>query len=304
MSETYRQGDRVKHQTKTDWGLGEVLKDPVDDKVEVIFEDLGPPSRKFKVSLAPLVKVHGEEGRSEYLTALVKRHLRPVSGRSGSRASTVISFDRAVKKFVRFFPGGFCDPRFKAEERNYKVEAHEQLVNALGREQLGAFVQSGSYAEISKLAQAAVNATNLISPYEKLWLKNGIQTPLRQQLFSVTLNAFLYGDTPMSTRFESFAKMLYDIGAAKWPVATYFSFLACPGEHIFLKPEVTKLAAEILGYDIRYEPRVNWATYERVLGLAAEIKARLSALGQEELVPNDMIDVQSFIWVVGNYEDE
>jgi hypothetical protein len=80
--------------------------------------------------------------------------------------------------------------------------------------------------------------------------------------------------------------------------------LACPGEHIFLKPEVTQLAAEILSYDIRYEPRVNWATYERVLGLAAEIKARLSALGQEELVPKDMIDVQSFIWVVGNYEDE
>jgi hypothetical protein len=76
-------------------------------------------------------------------------------------------------------------------------------------------VQSGSYGEICKLAQAAVNATNVISPYEKLWLKSGIQTPLSQQLFSVTLSAFLCGDTPMSTRFESFAKMLYDIGAAK-----------------------------------------------------------------------------------------
>jgi hypothetical protein len=68
MSETYRQGDRVKHQTKIDWGLGEVLKDPVDDKVEVIFEDLDPPLKKINVSVVPLVKVDGEEGRSEYLT--------------------------------------------------------------------------------------------------------------------------------------------------------------------------------------------------------------------------------------------
>ncbi len=54
---------------------------------------------------------------------------------------------------------------------------------------------------------------------------------------------------------KSFAlQMPYDIGAAKWTVATYFLFLAFPDSRIFVKPEVTKHAARVLGIDIAYEP--------------------------------------------------
>jgi hypothetical protein len=141
--------------------------------------------------------------------------------------------------------------------------------------------------------------TNLISLYEILWLQNGVDSPGRQQLVSTALDNLLWSEAPMAKRFELFAQMLYDIGAAKWPVATYFLFLAFPGTQIFLKPEETKLAAKICRVDIQYVPEVNWTTYAEVLRLAEEIRARLIQRGQENLIPEDMIDVQSFIWVTG-----
>ena len=41
--------------------------------------------------------------------------------------------------------------------------------------------------------------------------------------------------------------MLYDIGVAKWPIATYFWFITYPDTHVFVKPEVTKHAALMAG---------------------------------------------------------
>jgi hypothetical protein len=34
-----------------------------------------------------------------------------------------------------------------------------------------------------------------------------------------------------------------------WPVLTVFGFIAEPGRHMFLKPSVTRLAAQAYGFD-------------------------------------------------------
>ena len=132
-----------------------------------------------------------------------------------------------------------------------------------------------------------------------MWLADALTTEGRHQLFAQELLALLYGDETLQCRFERYTKMLYDIGAAKWTIATYFLFLASPETQIFLKPEVTKHAAKMLGVDIDYRPEVNWSTYSRVLRLAETLKHKLSEEKREELMPRDMIDVQSFIWVIG-----
>lgn len=301
MTELYKRGERVKHTVKTDWGLGEVLEDQVGDRVQVIFEDADLKS--FAVSVAPFIRVTGEECKSEYLTALVKRHLRKDRKMGATQLSAVLSFDGAVHKFLKSFPTGFHDKKYLDNERDYKVKAHERLLTLLGREQMETLMSSHHYDEIWNRARTVVNETNLISPYEKLWLKNGVDSPGRQQLFSTAVSTLLWSEAPMAERFESFARMLYDIGAAKWPIATYLLFLAFPDTQIFLKPEVTKLVAKIFRKDIRYVPTVNWTTYAEVLNLAEDIKTRLIQLGHENLIPKDMIDVQSFIWVVGAYDD-
>jgi hypothetical protein len=303
VTELYKRGDRVKHKTRTDWGLGEVLDEQVGDKIQVIFEDADPNLKTFAVSVAPFIKVTWEECRSEYLSGLVKRHLRQGHSKAGAPIGAVPSFDLAVQKFLRFFPAGFHDAKYQADERDYKFKAHGLMLGLLGRDQMLALMGSRRYEEIWRRARKLVDqkTTNLINLYEILWLRSGVNSPSRQQLFSTALDNLLWSEDAMAKCFESFAQMLYAIGAAKWLVATYFLFLAFPDNQIFPKPEVTKLAAKICRADIQYVLEVNWTTYAKVLLLTEEIKARLIQRRQENLIPRDMIDVQSFIWVIGAY---
>jgi hypothetical protein len=100
------------------------------------------------------------------------------------------------------------------------------------------------------------------------------------------------------------SRNLHRLGESQVAGGDVFSFLAFPDSHIFfVKPEVTKLAAKVCRKDIRYVPEVNWTTYAEVLRLAEDIKTRLIQRGQENLIPKDMIDVQSLIWVIGAYDD-
>jgi hypothetical protein len=88
---------------------------------------------------------------------------------------------------------------------------------------------------------------------------------------------------------------------AKWTVVTYLPFLWRPEEHMFLKPEVTKDFAERVGHPFafHYEPRLDIAVYDSLLDLASKTANELA-----DMRPRDRIDVQSFIWVVGDYNDE
>jgi hypothetical protein len=103
--------------------------------------------------------------------------------------------------------------------------------------------------------------------------------------------------------YEPYAQAVIDLPAPKgrvatWPVATILPFLAQPDRHVCIKPEVTKNAANRLGFHLHYEPEPNWRTYEAALRLAAIFRDKLATLK-----PRDMIDVQSFIYVAcGGYE--
>ncbi len=81
------------------------------------------------------------------------------------------------------------------------------------------------------------------------------------------------------------------------PVVTVFGFLAQPSQHIYLKPKATKAAAEAYGFDLQYLSRPSWETYASLLGFAAVLREDLA-----DLKPRDMIDIQSFIWVLGSSE--
>jgi hypothetical protein len=77
-----------------------------------------------------------------------------------------------------------------------------------------------------------------------------------------------------------------------WPLVTVWGFIALPDCHIFLKPNVTRLAAEAYGYDFEYQSRPNWSSYSSLRGFAERVRNDTRDLG-----PRDMIDLQSFIWV-------
>jgi hypothetical protein len=82
-----------------------------------------------------------------------------------------------------------------------------------------------------------------------------------------------------------------------WPLVTIFGFIAQPETHIFLKPNVTRIAARKYGFEFQYHSKPNWNTYAGLLEFAATIRRDL-----RDLRPRDMIDLQSFIWVQGSDE--
>ena len=88
--------------------------------------------------------------------------------------------------------------------------------------------------------------------------------------------------------------------AAKWTVVTYLPFLWKPDTRMFLKPEVTKLFADRVGHEfaLRYRADLDIEVYRCLLDLVACTRRAI-----KELQPRDNIDLQSFVWVVGDYSE-
>lgn len=207
------------------------------------------------------------------------------------------SFDQLRAGFLKMFPAGFQDPKYLEEERNYKVKACEQLRKTIGRDELEALIADGAYDEVVRRAGRVVQATNLLYKSEIVALKEGLDDHGRVEAFAKVLHDLLYGSAPFRERFERFARVLEQIGAASWPTATYFPFLADPAEHMFLKPRTTRAMAAACQFDLRYHSALNFETYSRLQGLTAHLQERLA-----DLEPRDNIDVHSFMWRAVKYE--
>jgi hypothetical protein len=107
-------------------------------------------------------------------------------------------------------------------------------------------------------------------------------------------------DVPEEKSFTSYLDLLQAApsktpgkNAITWPIATILPYLANPASHLFLKPIATQAAAERLGFDLQYQAALNWKTYQRALELAEGLQAALASHGCR-----DLIDVQSFMWVM------
>lgn len=279
----YTKGDRVKHPTKDDWGLGEVLENSNGDTVRVFFVGAGEKTLSLKYVLP--IKVEGDEADNAVLD-----NLKISKSASGIKYQ---SLPQSIQFFLKEFPEGFYGKKFKEHEREYKEKAHALGRELLGKAELWGLLESEGYSEIIKRALKVTNATNLIFPNEKMSLKDGLQTPEAQQNFSNALYKLLYSEEELENRFTDFYKVLENIGAAKWTTATYFLFIIHPEKYMFVKPTITQFSSELCGYEVNYKPQLNWLTYKSVLGFSEYIKSEIS-----ELKPRDMIDVQSFMWCI------
>ena len=129
-----------------------------------------------------------------------------------------------------------------------------------------------------------------------------MRVPAGARTFAEGLYDFLHGTGGLRARFERWVAGVDELPRRQtrvltWPLVTVFGFIAQPDVHVFLKPRVTRIAADAYAYDFRYTARPDWATYESLLAFARQI-----AIDNSDLRPRDMIDLQSFIWVQGSDE--
>ncbi|MET0802070.1 MAG: hypothetical protein ABWZ53_13000 [Actinomycetota bacterium] len=206
------------------------------------------------------------------------------------------------RRFREFYPGGFYDEDYVVMERLYKREAHQRWNRALGRTQLRSLLNAGEVEEIATTAVGIESRTNLLFSFEKMAVRDAIKTESGAEVFSKGLFDWLYGGGTERAKFERWCDVVDELPrrqtrVATWPVVTVFGFIARPRTHIFLKPNVTRAAADRYGFDFPYRSRPGWDTYRALLDFAKTIRTDLA-----DWRPRDMIDIQSFIWVTGSSE--
>ncbi len=212
------------------------------------------------------------------------------------------SAKRCRKLFLQFFPKGFEDEKYFGWERGYKQAAREQWSEALNQAAFRLLLKNKKFAEISAHAVRIESKTNLLFSFEKMALRDAVKSSDGARMFAEGLYEFLHGVGKTENKFERWRETVAALPRKQtrvltWTNLTVFPFLAQPETHIFLKPNTTRNAAREYGFAFQYESQPSWETYENLLEFAETIRR-----DQSDLRPRDMIDLQSFIWVVGSEE--
>ena len=211
---------------------------------------------------------------------------------------------RCRRKFLRFFRQGFQDETYVEWERGYKWAAHEAWTRALGEHDYRSRLNGGDFQGIATDAVRLESRTNLLFSFEKMALRDAVKSPDGACLFARGLFDYVYGRGELESRFTRWAETVAALPRRQtrvltWPLVTVFGFIGDPITHIFLKPNVTRVAAREYGFPFEYTSQPTFETYRSLLDFASTVRRDL-----RDLRPRDMIDLQSFMWVQGSDEYE
>jgi hypothetical protein len=292
-------GACVRHLKCSDWGLGLVLSLRAGNKVDVYFER--HPSNavvtlKADPSLIRLSKTAPTPPLIQYRDRLFTPVKKSKHRNKAPPPPPEITHQEAVRRFLALFPRGFRDDAYIEQERNYKMAAHSIFADGLPARERAKLLKSGEVANLIDRLQYIEGKTNLLSPFEKARLRDGLRDHRTAMPFLGALFAMLDAPVITEAHFNALARSIEALPAPRgrvdtWPIATIFPFLAQPDRHMFLKPIVTKAAAARVGIDLFYEANLNWKTYSQTLELGRVLLKELAPYGCR-----DMIDVQSFVW--------
>ena len=201
-----------------------------------------------------------------------------------------VGFDGAMSRYLRYYPSGLRGTASTSSERAYKERAVEHLRSVVSPAQ-AAEADDGLSAQV---ARGGIQ-TNMLSPFEA--------ARLRDTLLGAGGGQFLRGAASFfegnyQGGADAMVLAVRPHGRASWPIITYLPFLWDFQRHMFLKPTVTTDFADRVGHDFahRYSPEPNADTYLALLDLTDRTRNAIAALE-----PRDNIDIQIFIWVVGEY---
>lgn len=211
---------------------------------------------------------------------------------AGRTSEAYFGFDGARARFRQFFPDGFRSPAFEEAERNYKLKAKAKLDDAAPLEQ--ALTGNG----LGEAVLSAYRGTNLLSPFEKTRLQPLLRGPDADPFIQAAAR-FTIGE--IEPALATMDRLLARYDNAKWTVVTYLPFLWRPDEHMFLKPMVTQQFAERVGHPFahEYSPALDPAVYACLCDLMVQTAREVA-----DLEPRDNIDLQSLVWIVGEYKED
>lgn len=279
--------DRVKMPSKPEWGMGRVLQEPAAGKVSILFREAG--EKVLSLKHAQMEPVEGDAAVDAWLDN-VDPDTKNTPHYLGPR--------EALAVFLEKYPGGLRDPRFLSEERQPLENARALLIELLDRDASRAFAQEEKHGEICDRALRVVSKTNLVLPSDRMALARALKHDENRARFAPALDTLLYGNEEPDQRFKHFAAMLAAIGAAKWTLATTFTFLRFPEDHMVMRPAVTQQAAARCRFQLDYRPELDRRTYGRLLAFARVLSEAMGSLA-----PSDHFDVQGIVGFLADVPD-
>ena len=299
MTHGYREGMIVEVAKNPGWGPGKIVHIS-DDHLHIIFRDLDGKEARIYTLDAPALSVAAIQSDP------VLDNLPPLSEKDGHWFLPVsrISFAAAERTFLRHFPAGFSDPKYTEGERAGKDAAHRMFHEHLGLKEFRDLLESDDISSLTKRALSLKTPVNeLLAPFENAAFHDAMRDLNATRTFFDALLCLLESPVVNAEVFEPYLDAVLSLPAkrskvASWPVATLFPHIAQPDRHMFLKPERTKIAAETLGFDLRYDATLNWETYAALLRMGDVYLELL-----KNRAAKDFVDVQSFIFVAGGGYD-
>jgi hypothetical protein len=275
-------------------GLGKILLRD-GDSAWVYFKDVeGEPKDAIKKLILSMAKL----APAPKQTDPVLDNLPPMvhGGKVVPPDRIRLTEKQAVNLFIEGYKS-FEDTSYLKRERNYKWEAHEDVRSRLLKGPGRKLAQADSKNQLPKLLGDLIHATNLLAVQEVIRLNNAFKEPGAAQSYARGVLGFV--DEPSAETFDRLIDAVSGLpaepgsGVLTWPIVTLLPFLAEPKRHMFLKPQMTQRVADVFMFDLLYDSKPTWATYQRLLRLSEMLLNRLRPLGAR-----DFIDVQSFMWAI------
>ena len=196
------------------------------------------------------------------------------------------------------FPGwnSFQHIPFVEDEVNYKRKTVEKAASLLGENELSRLLNDESFDEILDRIKKVGSDNNL------LWRgvpKSGdlnILTAIEAQK-STFCHAFfdlIYGEGQTNMRLGRYLNFIEQNNLPnKWTFPTYFLFVLLPTQELFIKPSTIQNFLAIIGQKARFSSKPSTRSYQSIKEVAETLYREL-----ESYHPQDMIDIQSLMWVV------
>jgi hypothetical protein len=299
-----RVGTYVTHSQRPAWGVGKVFGQSTQH-VLVGFSAL-PEVERFKrlewrIGLLEKATVTSDpeldswkvecDSTCHYLGAVAKV-------RKSSVKPAQYTKEDAMERFLHKYNGDFPDAWYRSSYRSDRVAQHELWKKGVPVAKLRKWATSDPLAGGKALLEVLETSSKPL-----LHAKNDLPR-LREALtqeehlgpFLTALADMVEAETPTAPLFNAYlaAFAALETNAKKtpmtWSIVTAILFIANPTIHMHLRPTPIKKSAAGLGFELKFQPKPNWVSYERLLAFSNDLLAFIKPRSGR-----DMIDVSAFI---------
>jgi len=289
-------GTIVHHPKRPGWGPGRALEVGGGGQITVYFRDLEELEAGDAVKTIA-TNVIGLEIEAEQSDPMLD-NLPPYSkGRFEGVRKPRLNLDQAVRLFCDSHPGAFSDSPSKRSGRDEWIRAHESWMAVLGGDQLKELLDQGDVDEASRRTMTVSSKLDLLTPQEHNMLDNALGEETMAEPLLRALEGVVEETGADQPSFQGLIDAVdalpeRDVGPrfSTWPVLTLLPFVARPDKHMLFRPSIVRKCASRLNFNLNYNTKLNWWSYEQLLEMAGILLRRLQPLGAR-----DFIDVQCFV---------